>query len=235
MSKSLSHLALLFVTICTLSGCGTFNAARPMEQGEHQVGVTFGGPFTTTLGPPIPVPNIIVEGRSGVQPVAGKPVDINYGLNTTAIAFGLMGLHGGASIHLVEGHGWRPNVSVTERLHLYHNYFDRTKPMETRMFWGLNEFDVTASWALGPHMVYIGGSDVIDLADPELLIGPFLGFEFKPEDRRVGFQLETRILGANFSPDIWDVTWLTIGPEPGQGLISITASASWKLGKETDQ
>ena len=183
MSKSLSHLALLFVTICTLSGCGTFNAARPMEQGEHQVGVTFGGPFTTTLGPPIPVPNIIVEGRSGVQPVAGKPVDLNYGLNTTAIAFGLMGLHGGASIHLVEGHGWRPNVSVTERLHLYHNYFDRTKPMETRMFWGLNEFDVTASWALGPHMVYIGGSDVIDLADPELLIGPFLGFDFKPEDR----------------------------------------------------
>ena len=43
--------ALLFT-----SGCGTMSAAYPLDEGEHRMGVTFGGPFTTTLGPPIPVP-----------------------------------------------------------------------------------------------------------------------------------------------------------------------------------
>ena len=56
-----------------------------MEPGQHRAGVTFGGPFTTTLGPPIPIPNLIVEGRSGLEPVAGRPLDVNYGLNATGI------------------------------------------------------------------------------------------------------------------------------------------------------
>jgi hypothetical protein len=206
-----------------------------MEPGQHRVGATFGGPFTTTLGPAIPVPNLIIEARSGLEPIAGKPLDVNYGLNATAIAFGQLGLHGGASIHLLETDGWRPGLSVTERLHVYNNYMDTTKPLETRMFWGLNELDITASWALGTHRVYVGGSNIVDLADPELLVAPFAGVELKPKNKRVSFQLETRLLGANFSPDIWDITWLTVGEEPGNGLISITASASWALGKENGQ
>ena len=60
---------------------------------------------------------------------------MNYGLNATAIAFGQLGVHGGASIHLLEGSGKRPSISVTERLHLYNNYLDTTKPLETRKFW----------------------------------------------------------------------------------------------------
>jgi hypothetical protein len=225
----------LLLTLSFLSGCGTLNAARPMEPGQHRAGVTFGGPFTTTLGPPIPIPNLIVEGRSGLEPVAGRPLDVNYGLNATGIAFGQLGLHGGASIHLVEGSGKRPSISVTERVHLYNNYLDTTKPLETRKFWGLNELDVTLSWALGRHLVYVGGSDIVDLADPELLLAPFLGMELQPKDRRIAFQLESRLLGANFSPEVWDVTWLTVGEEPGYGLISITASASWALGKEKEK
>ena len=224
------RLFTLFLTLL-LSGCGTLSAARPMEAGEHRVGATFGGPFTTALGPPIPVPNLIIEGRSGLKPVGEKPVDVNYGINATGIAFGQMGLHGGASIHLLEPAGARPGLSVTERLHLYNNYFDQTKPPETRMFWGLNEFDVTASWALREHRLYAGVSDVVDLSDPELLISPFLGVELQPADRRVCFQVESRVLGANFSPEVWDVTWLTLGGTPGYGLVSVTMSASWALGE----
>jgi len=212
--------------------CGTLNAAYPLQPGEHRAGVTFGGPFTTSLGPPIPVPNLIIEGRSGMEPIANVPWDINYGLNATAIAFGQMGIHGGASFHLTEGSGWTPSLSVTERLHLYNNYFDTTKPSETRKFWGLNEFDITASWKFGENYLYIGGSDVIDLADPELLISPFVGVHLQPQDKRVAFQLEARVLGANFSPEVWDVSWLSLGGEPGYGLVAITASASWALGKE---
>lgn len=215
-----------------VAGCGTLSAVTPMEPGEHRVGATFGGPFTTNLGPPIPVPNLILEARSGVEPVAGMPVDINYGLNATTLAFGLVGVHGGASIHLLENEGWRPGLSVTEKLHLYNNYLDFSKPAETRTYWGINEFDVTASWAIGNHRLYIGGSDILDLADPELLVAPFAGVELTPGGDGPSFQIESRILGANFSPEIWDLTWLTIGEEPGNGLISITASVSWALGAE---
>ena len=211
--------------------CGTLSASHPLEPGDHQLGITFGGPFTTSLGPPIPVPNLIAEGRTGLEPFGELPLDINYGVNLTSIAFGLMGVHGGASLHLLEGSGWRPNLAVTERLHLYHNYFDTTKPKDTRMMWGLNELDLTASWGLGRHFVYAGVSNVLDLADPEFLVSPFLGIDLQPKDRRLGFQLETRVLGANFSPEIWDVTWLSLGGEPGHGLISVTASLSWALGQ----
>ncbi len=226
------RLILYLSSFTLVLGCGTLSAAAPMEPGQHRVGATFGGPFTTNLGPPIPIPNLIVEARSGLEPMAGKPVDINYGVNVTAIAFGLMGVHVGGSVHLLENHNWRPGLSLTERLHLYNNYLDFSKPPETRMLWGLNEFDITASWSVGNHRLYIGGSDILDLSDPEFLIAPFAGVELTPRGDGPTFQLETRILGANFSPEIWDLTWLTVGEEPGYGLISITASASWVLGAE---
>ena len=227
----MNRLLFLSLALPAICSCGTLSAAHPLDAGDQRVGVTFGGPFTTSLGPPIPVPNLILEGRTGLEPIKEMPFDVNYGLNLTAIAFGQMGIHGGASLHVLEGAGWRPNLAITERLHLYHNYFDTTKPKETRMFWGVNEVDLTASWAAGNHFVYAGASNIIDLADPELFLSPFVGVELLPEGRRVGFQLEGRILGANFSPEIWDVSWLTLGGEPGYGLVSITASASWALGK----
>ena len=221
----LGAFALLFT-----SGCGTMSAAYPLDEGEHRMGVTFGGPFTTTLGPPIPVPNLIVERRSGLAPLKEMPLDVNYGLNLTAIAFGQVGIHTGASLHLLKGQGWVPSVSVTERLHFYSNHFDTNKPAETRLPWGLNEADLTLSWALGNHFVYGGASNVVDLADPELLLSPFAGVVFHPKGKNLGIQLETRVHGANFSPEVWDVSWLSLGGEPGYGLIAITAGLSWALG-----
>ncbi len=229
--------SLLPILACVLAGCGTMNAARPLDPGQHMVGVTFGGPFTTSLGPPIPVPNLIVEGRSGLEPIGGKPVDVNYGVNALAAAFGLMGLHGGATVHFLEQDGARPALSVTESVHFYNNWLDNTKPKESRKGWGLNELDVTASWNMGHHLFYLGGSDIIDMADPELLVSPFLGVVLQPEERRFRFQVESRLLGANFSPEVWDLSWLSPGASsvegeeaPGRGLVAITLTAAWKLG-----
>jgi hypothetical protein len=219
--------ALLFT-----SGCGTMSAAYPLDEGEHRMGVTFGGPFTTTLGPPIPVPNLIVERRSGLAPVQEMPLDVNYGINLTSIAFGQAGVHTGASLHLFKGEGWIPSMSLTERIHVYSNHFDTTKPAETRLPWGLNEADFTLSWALGNHFVYGGASNVVDFADPELLVSPFAGVEFYPNGKSLGIQLEARLHGANFSPDIWDVTWLNVGEEPGWGMLAVTAGVSWTPGGE---
>ena len=230
--------ALFLISVVGLVGCGTMNAARPLDPGDHMVGVTFGGPFTTSLGPPIPVPNLMIEGRSGLEPIGGKPVDVNYGVNALAAAFGLIGLHGGATMHFLEQDGARPALSVTERVHFYNNWLDNTKPKESRKPWGVNELDVTASWNMGPHLVYLGGSDVIDMADPELLVAPFIGVVLQPEEKRFRFQVESRLLGANFSPEVWDLSWLSPGASsvegeeaPGQGLVSITLTAAWKLGQ----
>ena len=61
----LRPLALLIATL--LTGCGTMNAARPLPADKKQVGVNFGGPFTTSLGPPVPIPNLVVDCAKGVQ------------------------------------------------------------------------------------------------------------------------------------------------------------------------
>lgn len=213
-----------------LAGCGTMNAARPLDPGTHQVGVTFGGPFTTQLGPPVPIPNLVVEGRSGLNPLGSVPWDVNYGVNLTPFAFGMTGLHGGASFHPLSQQGARPAVSFTERLLVYNNLLDSTKPAEARAWWGLNEIDVTASWKLGHHLLYVGMSDAIDLADPEWLISPFIGTELRPKGGRFAWQFESRWLGANFSPDVYDVSWLNTG-DPGNGLFTFTVGAAWNLGK----
>ena len=217
------------LALALLSGCGTMNAARPLEPGEHRLGFNFGGPFTTSLGPPIPIPNLVVEARSGLKPLGPLPVDLNYGLNMTTFAFGVTGFHTGASLHLLEQNGGWPALSVTERVHVYNNEFATSRPAETRTWWGLNEFDITASWLAGHHILYTGMSDAIDFGDPELLISPFFGAELRPKGGRFAWQLESRWLGANFSPEVYDVSWLNTG-DPGHGLFTFTVGASWRLG-----
>ena len=226
------HRLILALAGVTLSACGTMNAARPLPEGKHQVGSNFGGPFTTTLGPPVPIPNLMGEGRSGLAPVGGMPIDVNYGINLTPLAFGTLGLHGGGSIHLLEQSGAVPAISVTERLHVYNNYLDWTKPSQSRAIWAANELDLPLSWTMGKHhLIYGGVTAHLDLAAPALLLGPFLGTELRPGGKDFAWQLETRWVGANFSPEVYDVSWLNTG-EPGHGLFTFTIGAAWTLGGE---
>jgi len=227
----LHRFQFLLIVLCmaTASACGTMNAARPMPAGEHQVGVNFGGPFTTSLGPPIPIPNLVVEARSGLKPLAGLPADVNYGMNMTVMAFGVVGVHGGGSLHLLEQQNAIPAISVTERIHVYNNKLDGAKPKESRAWWALNELDITTSWSMGNHLLYTGLTNHIDMADPELLIGPFIGTELRPKGGSFAWQLESRWVGANFSPEVYDVSWLNTG-DPGHGLFTFTVGAAWTLG-----
>ena len=156
-------------------GCGALNTARPLDQGKHRAGLTFGGPVLMALGPPIPVPNLIVEGQSGLNPIGTLSAQADYGLNLTAMAFGVVGIHGGGTIGLMEQQRFIPAVSLSDRLHFTINYPDTTKKLETRQAFGLNELELTASWALGNHLIYTGLSNHLDLNDPELTLGYFVG------------------------------------------------------------
>ena len=200
-----------------LSGCGTMNSARPLSPGEHTVGATFGGAMVAFAGTHIPLPNLVVEGRSGLTTLADRPVDVNYGLNTTGLPFGVVGLHGGASWLAMEQQGGRPALSLSSRLYLYDNHLDRRKDADPRKLWGMEQLEATASWAPGRVLVYAGVSEYLDFSNPGLLLSPFVGTEL-PIGKRSRLQLELRHFAINQSKTLNTINWLTWGP----GAIGLT-------------
>ena len=210
-----------------MSACGALNTARPLDKGKHRVGVTGGGAVLKALGPPIPLPNLVVEGQSGLSPVQGRPLDVNYGINTTAIAFGTIGIHGGISHLLMEQSGAIPSLSVTERLHFYNNWFDNTKESDVRKAFFLNQVDLTAGWDIKRHLGYVGLANYLDIADPELTLAPFAGVQWNSK-KSLFLQAETRYLAINRQPEIVDVPFATFG----YGALSITGSIGFSFGGE---
>ncbi len=218
-------LRLLFFAL--LTGCGTLNSARPLSPGEHAVGATFGGAMVDFAGAYIPLPHLVVEGRSGLTTLAERPVDLNYGLNVTALPFGVVGLHGGASWLAMEQRGGVPAVSLTSRLYLYDNHLDRREDADPRALWAMEELEVTASWQPGKVLLYAGAAEHLDLFNPDLLLSPFLGVEL-PAGRRGRVQVEVSHFAINRSKTLNTVNWLTWGP----GAIGLSVGYQRRLGEE---
>jgi hypothetical protein len=216
---------LITVGLLAFTGCGTMNSARPLSPGEHALGVTLGGPMVEFSGAYIPLPNLIVEGRSGLNPLAGRPLDLNYGLNLTGMAFGVVGLHGGASWQLVEQDGFVPAVTLSDRLWLYNNYLDLRKDASQRRLWAVDQIEFTGSYAVGRSLVYFGLAEYLDFAMPDLVLTPFLGSEIRPGDR-VGLQLELRHYGINQVQPVETVTWLS----PGSGAVGVLLGFRYDFG-----
>ncbi|MCP4805434.1 MAG: hypothetical protein GY913_13790 [Proteobacteria bacterium] len=217
-------MSLLVLTHAFLSlvGCGTMNTARPLSPGEHAAGLTVGGALLD-MGAPIPVPSAVVEGRSGVTTLADRPLDVNYGVNLTAIAFGQAGLHVGAGWLLLdpESGPW-PALSVADRLYVYSNHMDTTK--DDRSWLLIDQLELTASWKLGESLLYVGAAEYLDVRNPGLLLSPFAGAELRR--RRLGVQLEVRWLAVN-QPRISDaIPWM---PD-GRGAIQPTLGFSYRFG-----
>lgn len=213
----------IFILI-TLSACGSLHNARPLDQGEQKIGVTMGGVVLTQLGPPIPLPNMVLEGQTGIKPLASRATDLNYGMNLTGLAFGTVGMHVGAGHLLFEQKGARPSLSVMERVHFYNNWLDTTKDSSVRTGYLLNQIDLTAAWDINRHLGYIGIADYIDVPNPELTLAPFAGLVYQGKGRFFT-QAEARYLAINRKPDIVDVSFL--GAE--KGALSTTLSLGWTL------
>ena len=84
-----SQFGPCFVGSC--GGCSTLNTAKPLSPGQHEVAFTLGGPLTQVGGNFIPLPNSVVEGRSGLFHIAERPLDLNYGLYLTPSPLGKWG------------------------------------------------------------------------------------------------------------------------------------------------
>jgi hypothetical protein len=207
-----------------LAGCGTMNTARPLSPGEHAVGVTVGGPMVSFAGTYIPLPNLVLEGRSGLTTLADRPLDVNYGLNATGLPFGVVGLHGGASWLALEQQGARPALSLSNRLYLYDNHLDRRKNADPRQLWGMDQLEATVSWAPGRFLVYAGVSEYLDFSSPSLLLSPFLGTEI-PIGQRSRLQVQLHHFAINQSKNLNTVTWMTWGP----GALGLTLGYQRRL------
>lgn len=220
----ITALASLLALAAPLAGCFTFNGARPLEPGEHQAGVTLGGPIVQ-LGAPIPLPQATLEGRSGVAKPLDRPLDVHYGLGATGLAFGILNLHAGASWLLFDQAGWRPALSLTNRVFFATNILTTGDRAEGQKgVWALDQVELTTSYALGDHLVYLGLAQYTDFRTPSLLLTPVLGGELDPgEAGGVKLQLEGRYFGVNRYRQITTIDWW-----PGQrGALGLSFGISY--------
>lgn len=225
-SSSGRTAALLFSSLLATSGCGTFNAARPLAPGEHAVGATLGGPLIT-LGAPLPIPSLVVEGRHGLQPLANRPFDLHYGLNATAAGFGIAQGHVGAAWQLTDAKGGVPALTVANRVFLADNHLAANKAETAeRHFWALDQLDLLASWDSGRWLGYTGLSQLTDFRYPGLHLAPVLGGQVSLGSARAwSLQLETRYYGVNDTASSNAVPWVTLGP--GALGVNLGVQARW--------
>ncbi|MCB9744211.1 MAG: hypothetical protein H6740_16555 [Alphaproteobacteria bacterium] len=210
-----------------LAGCAGMNNARPLEQGQHAVGLTLGGPMLEFAGAPIPLPNAIAQGRHGLPALAGRPTDMHYGLNLTGLAFGVAHVHVGAAHLLLPQRGGVPALSVADRVHFATNVFDPRKELEARGAWGLNELELTASWAPRGQLLYLGLNDALDFTSPRLLLSPFAGVALDPGDPGgVGVQLEGRWYAADYLPPGQVTHWVG----PARGALGVSLGLQYTFG-----
>ena len=209
------------------TACATFNAARPLDQGETLVGATVGGALID-FGGPLPLPNVVVEGRHGLPKLADRAIDIGYGLNLTGLPFGLTQGHVGASWLLLEQNQGVPAISLGNRVFFAMNVPgppDREDPRFQA--WGADQLEVTASWEVGRSLPYVSLSEYLDFRNPELLLTPAAGVQIDPADPG-GFllQAELRWFAFHRSPEIRNPPWL---PQ-GAGALGISVSAGARFG-----
>ena len=215
-----------FWAILAVAGCGTMHSARPLDAGEHAMGVTLGGPMVQFSGAYIPLPNLNLEGKSGLKPLLDRPLDVNYGMNLTGLAFGIVGLHGGLSWQLVEENKVIPAITVGNRLWVNNNFLDLSKEWGDRRVWVVDQLEFTFSYALGRHLVYFGLAQYLDFAQPDLLLTPFVGTEIQAS-KRLALQIEIRHFALNKQQSVQALTWLS----PGTGALGLNLGFKYALKK----
>jgi len=209
-----------------LLACSTMTGARPLSPGEHAVGVTALGGMVD-LGAPIPLPNLVLEGRSGVTELAERPLDVNYGLNATGLAFGIVQVHAGTSYLLLDQAGARPALSATNRLFLATNAAGLPYKHEPQVqLWGMDQVELTASWMLRDQLLYLAMAEYIDFRNPTLTPTPAAGAVLG-RGGPWAFQVEGRWYGVNQENTLTTVRWV-----PGNsGVLGVTVGVSRRLAK----
>jgi len=200
------------ITAATSSGCTTLNNARPLEPGQHAVGVALGGPIAniTNVGP-IPLPHVTVEGRHGII----DRLDVNYGVHLLPLVFGVTGGHLGATYLLGKQEGAAPAIAFGQRLFGFTNRLDPRKFDRAPGDWFMSQSDLTVSWLVANQLVYGGLTGYVPFSAPNLFLTPFLGIEVRPGIDWLRIQLEGRYLAPYVNTQFAVVDWIAPGNQGG--------------------
>jgi hypothetical protein len=181
------------------TGCATMTGARPLEPGRTAAGLTLGGGLVK-LGGPVPLPNTVLEVRHGLPHLAQRPFEIGYGLNATALAFGVIQGHVGASWLLIDQSGAAPALAVTNRVFAATNLLGLpTRYDAVPQAWAADQLELTASWLAGQQLPYVSLSQYLDFGSPQLALTPAVGvvWDFREPDRGLTLQTEARWYAVN--------------------------------------
>lgn len=206
------HPLLPSLFALSLTACSTMNNARPSAPGEHAVGLTLGGPIVE-FGAPIPLPNAIAEGKHGVTTLLERNLEINYGLNLTGLAFGILQGHVGAAWELMTQEGWRPALAISNRIFLATNplWLGEERSEFAFGFWGANQTELLASWKPGGQLLYAGIAQYLDFGAPSLLLTPILGTELDVGLGGFRVQLEARYFAVGRQAPTTNISWFPGG------------------------
>ncbi len=148
------------------------------------MGVSVGGPVVS-LGAPLAIPNITLQGRHGLFKKWERPLDITYGLNLIALPFGLLQGHVGLSYLVIPPKGHAPAFSVGTKQFLATNAPGLpNKPLGEIGGWTANQFDLYLSWEVKRQLIYVGLTQYTDFGNPHLTLTPSVGvvLDTSPKD-----------------------------------------------------
>jgi hypothetical protein len=223
--------ALAFaLAVLSGSACTTFNTARPLEPGQHQVSAVLGGPLLDVPGVgDIPMPNVTLEGRHGIA----HHFDVGYGVQLLPLLFGDVGVHVGADYQFNDQpSAWAPALTVSEKLFGFSNIIDTRKAQKDLL--GMSETALTASWSFcGDQLFYAGGTlYAIQSSTPvpdgqHVFLSPFAGFQFNPGLDWLRIQVEGKWAAPYLNEKFAVVDW--IAPYD-QGGIILDAGVAFMFG-----
>ncbi len=216
----MNYLLSIFLTV-TLAACGTLNTAQPLKPGEKSVGATLGGPLFKLGSATLPMPNMLMEYRQGIQPITGRATEWNVGLQGTPLAFGIVGIHAGAAHQLYANN--KNLVSVAMKVFFLSNHLDSRKDDPGAMAVIQNEFTYARQWK--SHLLYTGLSQYTDVAQASLILAPFIGASWRISNCWA-IQSEVRWLGFNRPYTSEVIKWKGIDE---RGSISPTLSFEYSF------
>lgn len=226
-----ARIALLaLVLLFAASGCATLPAARPLDPGHHEIGLSLGGPVLQLGGSALPIPLMNLQGRHGLPQLAKRNIDLTYGLNLIGLPFGILQGHVGMGWMLIEQRGAAPAFTISDKQFFATNALGLArKPAAKAEGWGANQVGIDFSWEIHRQVIYAGLTQYFDFGNPALTLTPSFGavFDTSPEtDGGLKMHVDFRWFAINQTDRYDAIRWF---PRP-QGAFGFGVGLSYVFG-----